>query len=229
MDGIHDVGGMDGLGDLPPDEPDDASPFKYAWEGVVEAMFFTGLGRGAFNLDQLRDELERHDPVYYLDTRYYERWQTALETLFIRAGVVDRETLRARAEAFAAGDAEVPHVVDPAVKAEIMDGVADQYESGRDPIEPAFAVGDRVRAKNDHPSGDTRAPRYVRGVEGEVVAHRGTHGFPDAGARGEDRAAPLYNVRFDAADLWGAEHTDADAVHIELWEPYLRAVGEGDA
>jgi|AntRauTorcE11898_2_1112593.scaffolds.fasta_scaffold03055_2 nitrile hydratase len=229
MDGIHDVGGMDGLGDLPPDEPDDASPFKYAWEGVVEAMFFTGLGRGAFNLDQLRDELERHDPVYYLDTRYYERWQTALETLFIRAGVVDRETLRARAEAFAAGDAEVPHVVDPAVKAEIMDGVADQYESGRDPIEPAFAVGDRVRAKNDHPSGHTRAPRYVRGVEGEVVAHRGTHGFPDAGARGEDRAAPLYNVRFDAADLWGAEHTDADAVHIELWEPYLRAVGEGDA
>lgn len=229
MDGIHDVGGMDGLGDLPPDEPDDASPFKYDWEGVVEAMFFTGLARGTFNLDQLRSELERHDPVYYLDTRYYERWQTALETLFMRAGVVDPEELRERAEAFAAGDAEVPEVVDPTVKAEIMDGVADQYESERDPVEPAFAVGDRVRVRNDHPSGHTRAPRYVRGVEGDVVAHRGTHGFPDAGARGEDRAEPLYNVRFDAVDLWGAEHTDADAVHIELWEPYLQAVGEGEA
>ena len=229
MDGIHDVGGMDGFGDLPPDEPDDNSPFKYDWEGVVEAMFFTGLARGAFNLDQLRDELEQHDPVYYLDTRYYERWQTALETLFIRAGVVDPEELRTRAEAFATGDAEVPDVVDPAVKTEIMDGVSDQYESERDPVEPAFAVGDRVRARNDHPSGHTRAPRYVRGVEGDIVAHRGTHGFPDAGARGEDRAEPLYNVRFDAADLWGAEHTDADAVHIELWEPYLRPVGVVDA
>lgn len=229
MDGIHDVGGMDGFGDLPPDEPDDASPFNYDWEGVVEAMFFTGLARGAFNLDQLRYELEQHDPVYYLDTRYYERWQTALETLFVRAGVVDPEELRERAEAFAAGNAEVPDVVDPTVKAEIMDGVANQYESERDPVEPAFAVGDRVRARKDHPSGHTRAPRYVRGVAGDVVAHRGTHGFPDAGARSEDRAEPLYNVRFDAADLWGAEQTDADAIHIELWEPYLRSVGEGDA
>lgn len=229
MDGIHDLGGMDGFGALPPDEPDDASPFKDDWEGVVEAMFLTGLARDAFNLDRFRYELEQHDPVYYLDTRYYERWQTALERLFVRAGVVEPEALRERAEAFAAGDAEVPQVVDPAVKAEIMAGVADQYTSEYDPVDPAFAVGDRVRARNDHPSGHTRLPRYVRGVEGEVVAHHGTHGFPDAGAHGEDRAEPLYNVRFDAADLWGAEHTDADAVHIELWEPYLRTVGEGDA
>jgi len=228
MDGIHDVGGMDCFGGLPPDTPDDAGPFDEEWEGVVEALFLTGIARDAFSLDQLRAELERQDPAYHLETPYYERWQTALEALFADAGVVDPGELRERAAAFAAGDAEVPDVVDPEVRREILDGVAAGYDTGADPVEPAFAVGDRVRARKAHPDGHTRAPRYVRGVAGEVVAHRGTHGFPDAGARGEDRAEPLYNVRFAAADLWGADHTDADAVHIELWEPYLQPVDDAD-
>ena len=86
---------------------------------------------------------------------------------------------------------------------------------------PGFEPGDEVRVRNRHPEGHTRCPRYVRGVRGTVGAHRGTHLLPDASARGEDDAEPLYNVRFEAADLWGADHTDADAVHIELWESYL--------
>lgn len=226
MDGIHDLGGMDGFGSLPPDEPDDASPFEDEWEGVVEAMFLAGIARGAFTLDQLRFELECLDPTYYLATRYYERWQTALESLFVEAGVVDRDELRERAEAFAAGEAEVPDVTDPGTTEELMAGVVEGYGSDREPVEPAFDVGDRVLVRNEHPRGHTRAPRYARGVVGEVTAHRGTHALPDAGARGEDRAEPLYNVAFDAADLWGAAHTDGDAVHLELWEPYLRPAGD---
>jgi len=220
MDGIHDVGGMDGMGDLPPDEPDDASPFHEPWEGRVYALFVAGIASGAFNLDQFRHALERHDPEFYLGTPYYERWLAGVESLLVDAGVVDREELDARIEAFEAGEAELPGADGPALE-ELTDGMTDAYQSGGAGVEPAFAPGDEVCVRKDHPSGHTRCPRYVRGATGEVRASRGAHVYPDASARGESRVEPLYNVRFAAADLWGEAHTDADAVRIELWEPYL--------
>ncbi|MFB6193761.1 MAG: nitrile hydratase subunit beta, partial [Halobaculum sp.] len=223
MDGIHDVGGMDGFDDLPADEPDDASPFHADWEALVEVFFLTGIGQDAFSLDRFRYELETQDPDYYLSTPYYERWLTALESLFAAAGHVSREALRERAQAFAAGEASVPTLEDPAIHEAIEEGVAAGYGTERDPQEPAFVVGDRVRVRKRHPTGHTRCPRYVRGAVGEIAAHRGTHVYPDANAHGEDRAEPLYNVRFTAADLWGPEECEAaaDSVRIELWEPYL--------
>jgi len=223
MNGIHDLAGMDGFETMPADEPDDASPFHHDWEGVVEALFLTGLARDAFTLDRFRATLERHDPEYYLSTPYYERWQTGLESLFADAGVVDTRSLRERALSFQAGDAAVPEESDPAVTDEVLTGVTESYGSDRDTVEPAFSEGDRVVVKNKHPTHHTRAPRYVRGVEGEIQGHSGTHVFPDDNARGEERAVPMYNVRFKAADIWGAENTDADAVRLECWQPYLRA------
>jgi len=220
MDGIHDVGGMDGFEGLPPDEPDDASPFHEEWEGRVYALFVAAVASGAFNLDEFRAALERHDPTFYLTAPYYERWLAGIESLLLEAGIVDPAELDARAAAFEAGDAAVPSASTPSLD-DLTDGVADVYQSEREPVDPAFEAGDAVRVRKRHPEGHTRCPRYVRGATGVVAAHRGTHVLPDASARGEDRAEPLYNVRFDAADLWGAEHTDADAVRAELWESYL--------
>ena len=120
MNGIHDLGGMDGFTDLPADQPDDASPFYHDWEGVVEAMFLTGLARDAFTLDRFRATLERHDPEYYLGTPYYERWQTGIESLFADAGVVTKHELRERALAFERGDADVPATNDPEVTNEVL-------------------------------------------------------------------------------------------------------------
>jgi len=232
MDGIHDVGGMDGFGALPPDEPDDASPFHADWEGRVYAAYVAGIGNGAFDLDEFRDTLERHDPTYYLETPYYERWLTGLTELFVDAGVFDRAEFAARTAAFESGDAALaePGTVDGPSLEDLVAGVVDTYRSGREPQEPAFAEGDRVRVRKDHPEGHTRCPRYVRGAVGEVTAHRGTHVLPDANARGEPVAEPLYNVRFDGDDLWGADHADVDAVRIELWESYVEpADGPGAA
>lgn len=223
MDSIHDLAGMDGFDDLPADEPDDASPFHHDWEGVTEALFLTGLARGAFSLDRFRATLERQAPEYYLGTPYYERWQTGIESLFADAGMVDEDDLRDRALAFERGDAELPDENDPAVTDEVLTGVTESYGSGREPVEPAFEAGDRVVVKNEHPKHHTRAPRYIRGVEGEIQGHSGTHVFPDDNARGEERALPLYNIRFEAVDLWGEEHTDADGVRLECWEPYLQS------
>jgi nitrile hydratase len=164
--------------------------------------------------------------LLYLTTPYYERWLTGISELLVDAGVVDREELRERTAAFAAGERELASEADGPTPGDLAEGVADAYRSERDPLDPEFAVGETVRVPKRHPSGHTRCPRYVRGVVGEVAAHRGTHVVPDENAHGREVAEPLYNVRFEAADLWGEGETDADAVRIELWERHLEGVGD---
>jgi hypothetical protein len=145
-----------------------------------------------------------------------------IEELLFEAGVVDREELVARVDAEAQGTVDVPPGPgDGPTFEELLAGVSEAYDAGRESVEPAYDAGDRVRVAKDHPTEHTRCPRYARGVVGEVTAHRGTYTLPDANVTGDPRAEPLYNVRFDAAALWGAEHTDADAVRLECWESYL--------
>lgn len=87
-----------------------------------------------------------------------------------------------------------------------------------------FAAGDRVRARNMHPIGHTRLPRYVRGKQGVVQRHHGGFVFPDTRAHGRgDQPQHLYNVRFEATELWGVEGSARDAVYLDLWESYLEA------
>ena len=87
---------------------------------------------------------------------------------------------------------------------------------------PAYAVGDRVRARNINPVGHTRLPRYARGHVGVITADHGSHVFPDANAHGAgEQPQPLYQVRFEAAELWGAEAGGRAAVYLDLWEAYL--------
>lgn len=225
MDGIHDVGGMDGFGSLPPDDPDDGETFHDRWEGRVYALFVAGLAADAFTLDEFRHAVERLPPEFYLDATYYERWLAAIESLLTDGDAVDAAELEAAVAAFEAGEATLPERASPSL-AEIEAGRADSYDTAGGTVDPTFAVGDEVRARKRHPEGHTRCPRYVRGVVGTVAVRRGTHVFPDANAHGELRHEPLYNVRFDAEDVWGAGETDAEAVRIELWEPHLEATDD---
>lgn len=225
MDGIHDVGGMDGFGSLPPDEPDDGETFHGRWEGRVYALFVAGLAADAFTLDEFRHAVERLPPAFYLEATYYERWLAAIESLLTDADVLEGEALAETVAAFEDGEATLPDTASPTL-AEIEAGRADSYDTTGERVEPSFAVGDAVRVRKRHPDGHTRCPRYVRGVVGTVAARRGTHVFPDTNAHGALRHEPLYNVRFAAADVWGADETDADAVRIELWEPHLEAADD---
>src|SRR5205814_81171 len=71
---------------------------------------------------------------------------------------------------------------------------------------PAFAAGDAVQARNIHPPGHTRLPRYVRGRRGVIEAQRGVHVFPDTNAHFQgEHPQPLYTVRFTARELWGPD------------------------
>ena len=89
-------------------------------------------------------------------------------------------------------------------------------------MEPRFAIADRVRARNMHPEGHTRLPRYVRGKVGTIVLSHGPQVFPDTRAHGlGPHPQPLYNVRFTSAELWGESGGAQDGVFIDLWEDYL--------
>ncbi len=88
-----------------------------------------------------------------------------------------------------------------------------------------FKAGQKVRARNVHPTGHTRLPRYARGKMGTIVRDHGVFVFPDTNAHflGE-KPQHLYSVRFGARELWGAEARPRDAVYLDMWEDYLEGV-----
>jgi nitrile hydratase len=81
-----------------------------------------------------------------------------------------------------------------------------------------YAIGDRVRVRPGDPDHHTRAPRYVRGHAGQIVARLGEWPLPDASAAGVTRPETCYAVRFEAADLFGS---GKHMVTVDLWESYL--------
>lgn len=81
------MGGQIGFGAVDPD-PADHEPFHADWEARVFALNTALLRRGAFNLDEMRDAIERIPPEQYLAASYYERWLIAIETLLQEKGAL---------------------------------------------------------------------------------------------------------------------------------------------
>ena len=218
MNSIHDMGGMTCFG---PIEPEENEPiFHGEWERRVLALTLaTSVFFGP--LDKRRHVLEQMSPLDYLSCSYYERWLVRLECLSKEVGFVTDEE-------FTSGVAVLFNTVSGApLDSDAMDSIIRQGNpSGRDSgrLEPCFAVGGRVRARNINPSGHTRLARYVRGCVGVIHQIHGTHRFPDTTAhdRGEN-PQPLYSVRFDATELWGSMAPINDSLFIDLWEDYLEA------
>jgi nitrile hydratase len=223
MNGGHDLGGMHGLGPIDP-EPEAAEPvFHQDWEKRVFALTLATGALGRWTIDMGRHARERQHPADYLRHSYYENWLAGLEKLLVERGLVSAAEL-------ASGKAAGP--ADDAVRARVLQAamVAPAVARGG-PVEvaidapPRFAVGDRVRAINRHPTGHTREPRYVRGRTGVVQEHYGAHVFPDLSAAGQREGRHLYSVRFEAAELWGPSAAPAGAVYADLWEDYLEPAG----
>ena len=217
MNGVHDMGGLMGFGPIAPetDEPVFHAPWERRAFGLTLAVGATGL----WNLDITRHTRETLPPEQYLSSSYYQIWIAAMTRLILRYGLV------------AAEEIESGRMLEPArqVKGKLRAGeVAAAVARGgscRRPSEsdPAYRLGDRVRARNVHPVGHTRLPRYVRGHVGVIVRVHGTFVFPDSNAHGRGPDPQwLYAVRFDGRELWGEDRRDS--VTVDMWEPYLEAV-----
>ena len=215
MNGVHDMGGMHGMGPIQYESNEPV--FHAAWEARVYALNRAMGSWGRWNLDAWRYDIELLPPHEYLRMSYYQRWLAALEKRVVNYAFVSREELATgRAEP---GSSKAVPVLTPE-RARIVDrGIP----SAADPsIAPLFHSGERVRARNIHPQGHTRLPRYVRGKIGEIVTDRGVYTFPDTNAHylGEKRQH-IYSVRFTARELWGDQASPRDSVYLDLWDDYL--------
>jgi nitrile hydratase len=217
MNGGHDLGGMHGLGPIAPEQ--DEPVFHAAWERRCFAITLAAGFHGRWSIDRSRFAREDRHPVDYLSSSYYELWQKALERLTVESGLIEAGEL-------AAGRAAASHAQSGAIgPEEAARRLAKGGPTNRAlAAAPRFTVGERVRVREAHPTGHTRAPRYCRGRIGAIESRHGGHVFPDASARGDrDAAAHLYTVAFAATELWGLQAQARDRVLVDLWEPYLEA------
>ena len=201
MDGIHDLGGKQGFG--PVRYTVNATVFHEPWEVRANSLYALAVRRGVFNMDEYRHAIERMNPRHYLSAGYYERSLTGLATLLVEKGVVTSDELEQRAGGY------VPLASPSAIG-------RPNHEAREE-----FAVGDRVRVRDEHVPGHCRMPGYVRGKTGIVVGVSPDYPFPDADAHGviADHE-PTYDVRFKSEDLWPSA-ADKALVHVGVFASYL--------
>jgi nitrile hydratase subunit beta len=218
MNGVHDMGGMQGFGPIMREVNEPL--FHAPWEAQVRAMVVIARSQGYFNIDAFRYGIERMDPAHYLRAPYFERWLTSIELNLLENDFLTRDELDERTEYFRQHPGAVPpRGVTTATTREAPDESADLTLPASQ-----FAVGDTVMTRNFHSSGHTRLPRYARGKRGVVERLHGAQIFPDTNALGlGENPQPLYSVRFDARELWGDSAEPRQTVSLDLWESYLEA------
>jgi nitrile hydratase len=216
MNGAQDMGGMMGFGPVVPEK--DEPVFHAEWEKRAFALTLAMAAPGGWNLDQTRSARESLHPARYLTSSYYEIWLAGLEKLMAGRGLVTPDEVEA---------GKALHPPKPVPRILTAQAVATTLikggPTGRPPTSPqGFQVGARVRARNLHPAGHTRLPRYVRGHVGTVTRVHGAHVLPDSNAAGlGENPQWLYTVRFAARELWGEAGDANSTVSVDAWESYL--------
>jgi nitrile hydratase subunit beta len=215
MNGIHDMGGMQGLGSMKVEKNEPV--FHARWESRVIAMRRAVAASGKITLG-LREAIESIPAADYLRMSYYERWFTALIEQLVASDLVTRAEIERGKRA--KGSVKATPALKPAEAATLslrVSGAMLKME-----VAPRFKAGQRVRARNINPIGHTRLPRYARGRVGVIEQDRGVQAFPDTSLPAPvENAQHVYSVRFTARELWGEGVSPRDAVYLDLWDHYL--------
>jgi nitrile hydratase len=216
MNGPHDLGGQMGFGPVAP-EPNEPV-FHAAWERRALGLTLCANYLGAWTGDEGRHAREQLHPATYYRSSYYEIWIRAIENVLQRHGFIT------------AADLAAGKPVDPTatprrtLAADFVPTLLARGTPYNRPLDtaPAFAVGDRVRARNVHPQHHTRLPRYARGKLGNIESVHDGFVFPDTNAHaGGEQPQRLYTVVFTAPELWGPDADPTSTVSIDAFESYL--------
>ena len=217
MNGVHDMGGMHGMGPIVVEK--DEPVFHSRWEARVYALHRAMGPWRTWNIDTGRYETELIPAADYLRMSYYEKWFARFVSLLVKTGVVTRAEIESGKPA--PGSVKLK----PALTPDRVPSVAlnRNLPKSEDPsIKPRFRVGQVVRARNIHPTGHTRLPRYARGRVGQVDRDHGVHIFPDTNALGlGEKRQHVYSVKFAARELWGEQASPRDSVYLDMWDDYL--------
>jgi len=217
VNGIHDMGGMQDMGPIRREK--DEPVFHAPWEARVLALEWVTPGDWPY--DEERLHIESIPPADYLRMPYYEKWMVGMVEAMVKHGMVTRAELESGLPGGKSGKT---------VHAFTADEVASWFRPSAQPgpprvPPPRFPIGGRVRARNIHPAGHTRLPRYVRGKPGVIYRDFGVSPLPDTRAHGlGDKPQHVYSVRFAARELWGDQASPRDSVYLDLWEDYLEPV-----
>lgn len=224
MDGIHDLGGMQGFGaiDVEADEPF----FHAEWEKRVFALSMATPFVAGFDDDHFRRQIEQISPRRYLDSSYYQLWMDGLIAQMREQAIVSNEELDQ-----ATSLASLPEQFDSSEQAQAA-GLLEIVFEGESRTMPdaencphRFKLGERVGTLNHISSVHTRLPRYARGKTGTVIAEQGNFIFSDSNSiYGGPEPQMLYTVEFSADELWGAAAETGDSICLDLWDAYLEPV-----
>jgi nitrile hydratase len=215
MNGVHDMGGMHGMGPIQHEKNEPV--FHAPWEGRVYAMYVALNAWRKWNIDAARHARELIPPAEYLRMTYYEKWFAGIVDLLVKRGLVTATEIESGAPA--AGTVKAT----PPLTAAIREHLLSYINASRNvPVAPRFQAGQRVRARNINPVGHTRLPRYARGKIGTVERDHGVFVLPDTNAHflGE-KPQHVYSVRFAARELWGEQASARDSVNLDMWDDYL--------
>lgn len=213
MNGIHDMGGMEGMGELGYEENEPV--FHAEWEGRLLALY---AAMTPYRGGPLKPTIERIPAADYLRMSYYERWLTALTERVVDRGVATRSEIE-RGRADARSDRSISALTPE--EANEMLFQTPQTELDMEFV-ARFQVGDSVRGRNINPNGHTRMPRYTRGRTGIVERDRGVYPLPDNEVYNLDpKPQHVYLVRFTARELWGESAAEHDSLYVDMWEDYL--------
>jgi len=221
MNGVHDMGGLQCFG--PVTGTDDETLFHEPWERDVLALSLAMGATGTWNIDQSRSERETLPPAFYLSAGYYKIWLAALERLLIKHELITEAELKAGRSSTA------PATLSRILQAKDVSSVLASGSSvERTPsAKKRFAIGDKVQVRNWQPKTHTRLPAYIRGQIGIIDRVHGCHVFPDTHAIDKSELPQwLYNVRFEANDLWPNDEKNKNSVRVDCWESYLQDVSE---
>ncbi len=216
MNGVHDMGGMHGMGPVQYEKNEPV--FHAAWEGRVYALNRALRAWRKWTLDTDRHGVELLPAADYLRMSYYERWASRMFEQVVKFGLVTKEEIESRKPAPGSPKATPP--LTAAMSGRFLTrGIPASFDPK---VKPLFKVGQHVRARNMNPAGHTRLPRYARGKSGTIVRDHGVYSFPDTTAHflGEKRQH-VYSVRFAARELWGESASPRDFVYLDMWDDYL--------
>jgi nitrile hydratase len=216
MNGVHDMGGMHGMGPIQYEKNEPV--FHEPWEARIFALNRAMSAWRKWSIDTSRHAVERIPAPEYLRMSYYEQRLHSLVDLMIKSGLVTR----AEVENGQPGP-DAPRVTPALTSGEVPGMLAKGKPTSRDvQIVARFKAGQRVRARNMHPAGHTRLPRYARGKLGTILLDHGVHVFPDTNAHSlGENPQHLYSVRFAARELWGEQASSRDSVYLDMWEGYI--------
>src|ERR1051325_11231654 len=169
MNGVHDMGGMDGFGkvEIEPNEP----VFHEKWEGRVMALVRAMGAAGAFNIDTGRFYREALPPHVYLSSSYYKKWLLGLTDNLVAKGFIS------------ASEVETGHAIEPAKPLTRGKLTPDRGSAYR----PCDRTGEAIEARQAAPrSGVSRLPPrqfHARRPGAGEVQDRRTRALPQYQSR----------------------------------------------